>query len=43
METAIKHYLLKKKVTRDTKARGDFMYDEGMAGRSAIKSHADTC
>jgi hypothetical protein len=29
LETAIKHYLMKKKVTKDTKARGDFMYDEG--------------
>jgi hypothetical protein len=29
LETAIKHYLLKKKVTKDTQARKDFMYDEG--------------
>lgn len=29
LETAIKHYLMKKKVMKDTKARGDFMYDEG--------------
>ncbi|KAJ9106187.1 hypothetical protein QFC21_001331 [Naganishia friedmannii] len=28
LETAIKHYLMRKKVTKDTKARGDFMYDE---------------
>jgi hypothetical protein len=31
LETAIKHYLMKKKVTKDTKARGDFMYDEGLS------------
>lgn len=33
LETAIKHYLMKKKVVKDTKARGDFMYDEGARWR----------
>ncbi|KAJ9105166.1 hypothetical protein QFC19_003626 [Naganishia cerealis] len=28
LEAAIKHYIMKKKVMKDTKARGDFMYDE---------------
>lgn len=36
LETAIKHYLLKKKVTKDTQARSDFMYDEGETEISAF-------
>jgi hypothetical protein len=29
LETAIKHYFTRKKVTKDSEARDEFLYDEG--------------